>query len=276
LIKAKLVKVEVVAEISRATAKSTIAEVRTCKDTMTKACLEDVTLWRWRFFIFDRDELSIELLKFKHEFEQFFLDAARWTKGKRVQPDWPPRHRLGSPDWQLYRSSDWQKSDGTARWLEAHVLLDAWYIQSGYEEEGARGPEVVLRLKQAERVWAERSLASSAFVTVRDAICISAELTEEIGEDRAKDLTAEILGVRNAAQEVELVQLTTGFLGTVKHSDTEQWVFLSPREPEYTRFLHDLMPPLMLARTKWRFVVDDYEKLWQEAHKNERIPQKTH
>jgi hypothetical protein len=233
---------------------------------MSKAMLRDTTIWRWYFF---RRGNSAGQGDRAEDHETSFAKAlgvvSRWA-GQEVpfgKISFARHERTSSVG--LY-SSGWNEVGGLKKCIEARAMLDVCYIQSGCAEENVSNGDVIPRLAQAEQALPESESPSHANQSLLGgSICIEAELTEKVDKRTAESLVRQLLsGLSQPGPiEVPVVDLNWGFLGI--HSDIARdvWVLLvngtDRARMHAEELLHRVMPPLFLARVKWRLIVDELE-----------------
>ncbi|MCI0490528.1 MAG: hypothetical protein L0229_28380, partial [Blastocatellia bacterium] len=229
---------------------------------MAEAMLKDATVWRWWFYLgWHGHDQSEHLESCWKAFNQSLNSAVEWSGGwqesRVAQPEKLPRIRQTNAH---LASLPWRKSSGILRTLEARMLLDVFYIQSGCAREGAAVPEdVSLLMKSA---WpGDKSVKS----LLGDAACLTVE-TGELREDEAKQIARTILErwAEKQVRQIELVELDFGYFAIPTGLEDEAWALLvrdnDRARQEAAHFVHRLMPPLLLARLKGQVVMQRFEQ----------------
>ena len=229
---------------------------------MAEAMLKDATVWRWWFYLrWHGHDQSERLESYWKAFNQSLNSAVEWSGGwqesRVAQPEKLPRIRQTNAH---LASIPWRESSGVLRTLEARMLLDVLYIQSGCAQEGTAVPEdVSLLMKSA---WPGDESAASL---LGDAVCLTVE-TGELREDEAKQTARTILErwTEKQVRQIELVELDPGYFAIPTGLEDEVWALLvrdnDRARQEAAHFVHRLMPPLLLARLKGQVVMQKFEQ----------------
>lgn len=187
-----------------------------------------------------------------------------------------PRLSLTSPQVShRLASRPWHEKDGKLRELEARTLLDTFYIQVGQAREGASEPEGFSSLAP----WTPPALDSklSPRTYLGEAICLCAEVEKNLSEDELTKLAVAIVrkGIaRSVKQEaVEGICLPFGFFVLLPNIKPATAVLLYSESGTQgaSRFVHFVLPQLLLSRLKAWAIADAYQKLLlPRAHKQEQ------
>lgn len=231
--------------------------------------LKDLTLWHWWFFLYWGTPLGTNRTdRILQEFGDAVADAVRWAGGPTWKADTravPPLARQASV---RYASEPWRPMQGVWRTMEARALLDALYVQAGCYREGVSYPNAIEFLKQAEWIYKR---GADAFLG--DAVCLTGELVQTTTVDQAKDIAQQMLGQwfgRQPPPQLSPIELPCGYFAVPVGVQEEAWVLLvhdkDQARDQAAHLLHRLLPPMLLAWVKSRFIMQEFEgKLLPDA-----------
>jgi len=243
---------------------------------MAEPIICDPTLYQWLFFLRWHSRDSEEhLIKHADAFRAVLQAAQDWVGAKSELPALPTSAPYSPQVSERLATQPWRERDGTLRELEARTLLDAFYIQLGQARQGKTTAAAFRNLVR----WThpELSSESSQHAYIGEALCLCAQVDEDLSEDLLTELAVEIvrqgLGHFNEPRRLEGILLSCGFF--VKVPDTEREVLLllypAPATRKASHFVHFILPQLFLSRLKMRVIRNRYyHHLLPQAQKQEQ------
>lgn len=229
---------------------------------MPDITLNDLTLWRWSFFVrWHSPNRPDDLDKYDAEFGNALDKAVKWAGGwgNSLIP------RLESPALARqtsvrFASLDWAESGGLLRALEASSLLDGYYIQAGCVREGRADEKTVSRL--GETAWRCDRTAESF---LGEAVTVVGELppgeAPRAAEMQAASLFESLLG--EPVRHLQTVELPWGVFAVPAGVGQEIAVLLVQSKDEARReaaqLLNHLMPNFLVSTLKGRRIIREYE-----------------
>jgi hypothetical protein len=241
--------------------------------------LKDPEFYQWHFFLRWHSRESKDQWK---EHEQSFItvlkEALNWvgepftTQYSTLSNVIPLQvsERLATADWH-------ERHNGVLRNLEARSMLDIFYIQVGQERQGVYQPNVFSSFVK----WVPTTLDSESarHIYMGEAVCLCAEVKGGLPKDKDRD--ALIAKIVEAAGEASLplsrpegIPLEFGFLIPLPAAKQDTFVLLysSSQISRVGRFVHYMLPQLLLSRQKALYIVREYHRsMLPKAQEQEQL-----
>ena len=245
---------------------------RTKRKRSAKPALRDASLYQWLFYLRWRSRDSqCQRAQHAENFQRVLQEAFSWAGGDSGEC---PAPRPASPQALAYSeriaSVEWNPHDGVLRELESRALLDTFYLQLGQAIEGDAEPPAFTR-------FAPWRLPEQPDNFLGEALCLCAEVQEGLSEDELYALCAGIATHRpcaaaGAEARVAGIPLPFGYLAVVPDETRETFILLyySTAGERAARFLHAILPQLILSLLKRRGVAQQYERLIAHAYEQEQ------
>ncbi len=245
---------------------------RTRRKRSGSPVLRDASLYQWLFYLrwCSRDNEE-QRRQNAENFHRVLQDAFGWAG---ENPDACPAPRSASPQASAYSeriaSVEWREHNGVLRELESRTLLDTFYLQLGQAFEGDAEPKTFAK----PTLWRPSQQPDNF---LGEALCLCAEVQEGLSEAELHALCAEIAPHRPCAAAgtdapINGVLLPIGYLATVPDETRETFILLyhNTAGERAARFLHAILPQLILSLLKRRGVAQQYEPLIAQAHRQEQ------
>lgn len=230
---------------------------------MPLQAIRDPTFYQWLFFL-QRHSLDTDKQQDEHvkAFREVLEEAWKWAGGEGEPPPFPP-FPPSSPQVSFRLASlPWNEKDERRRELEARTLLDTFYIQLGHAQRGEAEPEVFALLASQTPDMPDGELPSHAFLG--KAICLCGEVDEAPSKDELTALArASWQGKEGSPPKtLEGFTLPFGFFAPVPDAECEAVIFLypPPAVQEASRFVHFVLPQLLLNLVKVRTIAENYRR----------------
>jgi hypothetical protein len=236
---------------------------------MAEHLLKDPTVWHWSFYLRRHAfEPPGHVKEHWDEFAGVLESAAKRFNLQIAIPRQPDDRefslRLADVPWH-------PEPDGLLATLDSRTLLDSYYVELGFAQEGNFSPDAFSVLKKKASVFESRHHSYLGRTTL-----LSCEVPKDVGSEKIASIASESLSafVDQSAPGIEILKLSTGFLGIPFRTDVTAWIYFLLDDDESrsraSHLIHRILPALFLAQLKVEQIMRDFlEQLWPESQRLE-------
>lgn len=240
---------------------------------MSAPSIHDLTLCQWFFY---RSGSDLDRVASRAELAPGFralVEDARQRLGVDFQLREPAHWPTPQTSERLANAAAQDPKDGTERELEARLLLDVVYLQMTQCRK-ATAPSVLPAIDR----WNPPALdqETNRHKYLGEATCLCAEVKGQVTDDLLAALipgtAQDELTPSTDQSALDAVRLPWGLftLGSDGDRDTSYLLFDTAHINQATRFVHFLLPQLMLIQVKLRKIVREYQPQLSHVQQQEQ------
>lgn len=238
------------------------------KTVPSKPKIRDLTLYQWLFFLrWHSRESKADRDSHAREFHEALKEGWRWVGAESAPPALPEAtdHLLQVS--QRLASLGWQEHNGTLRELEARTLLDAFYLQVAQAREVGTPLDGLASLAPSFNRFtptAQNTSQSRHASYLGEAMCMCVELESTPMDEEIEAPAVKVVEWWRERSDPPLqhIRLPFGLL-TLVPDEAHPTLVLTYAQcfvQQVSRFLHSVLPPLLLSLVKGRVIEDAYYK----------------